>query len=247
MLITSVDNSKIKKYSSLKNRKDRNTEKLFLIEGMHLCIEANKVGILEDVLLLKDNELEFKYDKEITYVTNNVMKKLSNLTNYPNVIGVCKLVDNKDIKGNRILILDNISDPGNLGTIIRSANAFNIDTIILSENSVDIYNDKVLRASQGMIFKMNIIYGNLVEIIMKLKNDNYLILGTDVINGSDVRGIKLNKFALVMGNEGKGVSKEVKDLCDKNLYIKMNKSCESLNVGVATSILLYEIDRSTYE
>ena len=247
MLITSVDNSKIKKYALLKERKNRNTEKLFLIEGMHLCIEANKAGILEDVLLLQNNELEFNYDKEITYVSENVLKKLSNLTNYPNVIGVCKLIDKSEIKGDRILILERISDPGNLGTIIRSANAFNIDTIVLSMDSVDIYNDKVLRASQGMIFKMNIVYSELKDVINKLKKDNYLILGTDVVNGEDIRGITLSKFALIMGNEGSGISNDVKALCDKNLYIKMNKSCESLNVGVATSILLYEIDRSTYE
>ena len=247
MLITSINNSKIKKYALLKERKNRNTEKLFLIEGMHLCIEANKAGILEDVLLLQNNELEFNYDKEITYVSENVLKKLSNLTNYPNVIGVCKLIDKNEIKGDRILILERISDPGNLGTIIRSANAFNIDTIILSTDSVDIYNDKVLRASQGMIFKMNIVYSDLTTVINKLKKDNYLILGTDVVNGEDIRGITLSKFALIMGNEGSGISNDVKALCDKNLYIKMNKSCESLNVGVATSILLYEIDRSTYE
>ena len=247
MLITSVDNSKIKKYGSLKNRKDRNEAKLFLVEGMHLCIEANKLDLLEDVLLLEGNELEFSYDREITYVTENVIKKVSNLTNYPNVIGVCKLMDKKDIKGNRILILDDIADPGNMGTIIRSANAFNIDTIILSPNSVDIYNDKVLRASQGMIFNMNIIYADLMEIIPKLKKDKYLVLGTDVSNGEDVRNVQCNKFALVMGNEGRGIKKDIKALCDKNLYIKMNKTCESLNVGVATSILLYELDRSTYE
>lgn len=247
MLITSVDNSKIKKYASLKNSKNRDMEKLFLVEGMHLCIEANKAGLLEDILLLQDNELEFSYDKEITYVSENVIKKISNLTNYPNVIGVCKLMDKNTIEGNRLLILDDISDPGNMGTIIRSANAFNIDTIILSPNSVDIYNDKVLRASQGMIFNMNIIYDDLEDIIPKLKNDNYLILGTDVTSGNDVRGIHADRFALVMGNEGRGVREEIKSLCDKNLYIKMNKNCESLNVGVATSILLYELDRSNYE
>ena len=247
MEITSVDNKKIKKYVSLKNRKNRIKEKLFLVEGMHLCMEASKAGILLDILLLKNSKLEFNYDKEITYVTENVMKKLSSLTSIPNVIGVCKLLDNNIVKGDRLLLRDEVSDPGNLGTIIRSANAFNIDTIILSKTSVDIYNDKVLRASQGMIFKMNIVYSDLVDVINKLKKENYLILGTDVINGEDVRGIKFNKFALVMGNEGRGVSKEVKSLCDKNLYIKMNKNCESLNVGVATSILLYEIDRSTYE
>lgn len=247
MLITSVDNDKIKKYVALKIKKNRSIEKLFLVEGMHLCMEANKSGILEDVLLLKNNELEFNYDKEITYVTENVMKKLSSLTNIPNVIGVCKLIENCEIKGDRLLLLDDISDPGNLGTIIRSAKAFGINTIILSPNSVDIYNDKVLRSTQGMLFHMNILYGDLSKVIIDLKQKGYHILGTDVNSGSDVRLVKYSKLALVMGNEGKGVSEKVKKLVDDNLYIKMNKDCESLNVAVATSILLYELARRDYE
>ena len=94
---------------------------------------------------------------------------------------------------------------------------------------------------------MNIIYGDLFEIIPKLRDNGYLILGTNVSDGVDVRSIKTNKFALIMGNEGQGVHDEIQNLCDKNLYIKMNSDCESLNVGVATSILLYELDRSNYE
>ncbi len=249
MLITSVENNKIKKYVLLKNSKNRKQEKMFLVEGMHLCIEANKCGILEDILLLKDTELEFSYQREITYVTENVLKKVSNLTNYSNVIGICKMPEKDKIIGKRILLLDNISDPGNLGTIIRSSKSFNIDTIVLSQNSVDIYNDKVLRSTQGMLFNMNIIYDDLIKVINKLKSEKYLILGTDVDDGVDVRKIKADKFALVMGNEGHGVSEEIKNICDKNLYIKMNTDCESLNVAVATSILLYELDRgnNSYE
>jgi TrmH family RNA methyltransferase len=94
---------------------------------------------------------------------------------------------------------------------------------------------------------MNIIYGDLLEIIPRLRDNGYTILGTNVNNGIDVRDIKLSKYALIMGNEGNGVHEEIQDLCDKNLYIKMNTNCESLNVGVATSILLYELDRSNYE
>ena len=247
MEITSVDNKKIKKYVSLKERKNRNREKLFLVEGMHLCIEANKCGILEDVLLLKSTKLEFIYDKEVIYVSSNVMKKLSSLSSIPDVIGVCRLTINKEIKGDKLLLLDDIMDPGNLGTIIRSSSAFNIDTIVLSNNTVDIYNDKVLRSTQGMIFKMNIVYADLEEIIKKLKLDNYHILGTDVNTGIDVRGINYQKYALIVGNEGRGVSENLKKLADENIYIKMNNNCESLNVAVATSILLYELDRRNYE
>ena len=247
MLITSVENKMIKRYASLKNTKDRKKEGLFLVEGMHMCYEANKNGLLVDLIMLDNTNISFNYAGEITYVTTNVMKKLSNLTNPTNIIGVCRIFDNNEITGNHILVLDDISDPGNIGTIIRSSKAFDVDTIILSNNSIDIYNDKVLRSTQGMIFNMNIVYGDLLDIIPKLHEEGYLILGTNVSDGVDVRSIKTSKFALVMGNEGQGVKPEIQDICDKNLYIKMNPNCESLNVGVATSILLYEINRSNYE
>ena len=247
MLITSVDNKKVKKYVSLKNSKERKNEGLFLVEGMHMCYEANKCGLLVDLIVLEDTDISFNYAGEITYVTNNVLKKISNLTNPTNVIGVCRIIDNNEIVGNHILILDDVQDPGNIGTIIRSSKAFNIDTIILSNNSCDIYNDKVLRSTQGMIFNTNIIYGDLLDIIPRLSDNGYTILSTNVSNGEDVRGVKVNKYALIMGNEGNGVHEEIQKLCDKNLYIKMNDECESLNVGVATSILLYELDRSNYE
>ena len=247
MLITSVDNKKIKRYVSLKNSRDRKKEGLFLVEGMHMCYEANKSGLLVDILVLENTELSFDYSNEITYVTENVMKKVSNLSSPTTVIGICEILDNENIIGNNILLLDEVSDPGNIGTIIRSASAFNVDTIILSNNSVDIYNDKVLRSTQGMIFNMNIIYGELLDIIPKLRDNGYTILGTNVNNGEDVRNIKVSKYALIMGNEGRGVQEEIQNMCDKNLYINMNPNCESLNVGVATSILLYELNRSSYE
>ena len=247
MLITSVDNKKIKRYVSLKNAKDRKKEGLFIVEGMHMCYEANKNGLLVDLIVLENSEITFSYAGVITYVTENVMKKVSNLLNPTTVIGICNALDNKEIIGDHILLLDEVSDPGNIGTIIRSASAFNVDTIILSNNSVDIYNDKVLRSTQGMIFNMNIIYGDLLDIIPKLRDNGYTILGTNVSDGVDVRDIKLSKFALIMGNEGQGVHEEIQSLCDKNLYIKMNSNCESLNVGVATGILLYELNRSNYE
>lgn len=241
MIITSLDNKKIKKYHSLKTNKGRKIEKLFLIEGMHLCEEAYKANILVDILIEENTKLSFNYDKEITFVTEHILNKLSNLTNHSKIIGICKIIDNNKIKGNRILLLDDIADPGNLGTIIRSSKAFSIDTIILSKNSVDIYNDKVLRSTEGMLFTMNIIYADLFQVIKELKKDHYLILGTDVKSGIDARSIKTDKYALIMGNEGHGVNKELLKLTDKNLYIKMDKNCESLNVAVATSILLYEL------
>ena len=169
------------------------------------------------------------------------MKKLSDMDSIPKVIGIAKMNENKNVLGDRIIILDGIQDPGNLGTIIRSGVAFNATDIILSDTSVDLYNDKVIRASQGMIFKINIERHNLIEFINELKKQDYIILGTNVKEGIDVRNIDVKKYAIVMGNEGQGVSTEVEKLCDKNIYIKTNESVESLNVGVATSIILYEL------
>lgn len=241
MVITSLDNKKIKNYIKLKIKKYRDLEKMFLIDGEHLVYEAIKSKVLVDLLVLEDYENNF--DFPYTVVSLNVMKKLSNMDSVPKVIGVVKFLENKEISGNKVLILDDIQDPGNLGTIIRSSLAFNVKDIILSSNTVDLYNDKVIRSSQGMIFKVNVLKGDLKELILDLKNKNYLILGTDVNEGIDVCEVNPNKFALIMGNEGKGVSQDLKKMCDKNLYIKMNNQVESLNVGVATSILLYELNR----
>ena len=158
-------------------------------------------------------------------------------------MGVCEKKHDQ-IKGDHLLILDEIQDPGNLGTIIRSAVAFNIDTIILSKNTVDLYNEKVLRATQGLIFSINIVRADLPEAIIALKKQNFKIYATKVNGGKTLKNIeKPAKFAIIMGNEGNGVSNSLLELCDDYLYIPMNGKCESLNVGVATSIILYELDK----
>ena len=241
MVITSITNNKIKKYLKLKNKKYRDIDKLFLIEGEHLVLEAIKSNRLVDLLVLEDTNIDIDFN--YTYTTFDILKKLSSLESVPKMIGVCKYLESKEISSNKVLILDGVQDPGNLGTIIRSSLAFDVHDIVLSLNTVDIYNEKVIRSTQGMLFKVNIIRSDLETIIKDLKNKGYLILGTDVNLGVDVRDIKFEKMALVMGNEGQGVSQSIKKMCDKNLYIKMNKDVESLNVGVATSILLYELNR----
>ena len=159
------------------------------------------------------------------------------------MIAIVKKKKEEDYK-NKLILIDSIQDPGNLGTIIRSAVAFNIDTVVLGNNTVDLYNEKVIRATQGLLFHINIIKRDLKEFVKKLKNDNYQILGTKVTHGTLVENISLkNKYAFIMGNEGNGVDEELLDLCDDYLYIGMNDLCESLNVGVASSIILYELDK----
>ena len=158
-------------------------------------------------------------------------------------MGVCKKIEEQEI-GSKILILDDVQDPGNLGTIIRSAVAFNVDTIVLSKNTVDLYNSKVLRATQGLIFHVNIIVRDLKEFVPFLKQNNYTIYGTRVTHGKSLKDIyKSKKFAIIVGNEGSGLSDEMIELTDEFIYIEMNSNCESLNVGVATSIILYELDK----
>lgn len=241
MVIESVDNKKIKNLRKLKQKKYRDKEKKFLIEGIHLVLEAYKSGNLLEVILESNEEIDINI--ETTYVTKEVLKSLSELEVPYNIIGVCKFSEEKEI-GDKVLILDDIQDPGNLGTIIRSSVAFNVDTIILSKGTVDLYNSKVLRASQGMNFHINILRNDIENCILKLKEDGYKIYTTDVNNGKRVKSINNNgKCAIIMGNEGRGVSEELKELADEKIYINMNENCESLNVAVATSIILYELSK----
>ncbi len=241
MLYTSIDNKKIKEIKKLQTKKFRDEQNLFFIESEHLVLEAYKAGYLKQ-LILEENK-EFSLDIDTMYVSANVKKYLSELESPSSVMGLCEK-KNSDVIGNHILIIDGLQDPGNLGTIIRSAVAFNVDTIILSNDTVDLYNSKVIRASQGMLFHIDVVSRDLLDEIPKLKKLGYEILGTRVTGGTDIKEVALkDKWAIIMGNEGNGVSKEVQALCDRYLYIKMNKMTESLNVGVATSIILYELDK----
>ncbi len=239
MIITSLDNKEVKYLDKLNTKKFREKEKKFLVDGEHLVEEAFKTGVLEKIIVVNDN-YNFECDKLI--VTKEIMKKISLLDTPPNIMGVCKMIDEKII-GERYLVLDRIQDPGNLGTIIRSAVAFNVDTIIMSNDTVDIYNPKVIRATQGMLFNVNFIRCDLIGIINDLKNKNIPIYVTNVKKGKNIKEMNgFSKYALIMGNEGNGVSDELKRFADANIYIPMNRFCESLNVAVATSIILYEMN-----
>ena len=170
------------------------------------------------------------------------MKLLSDQVTSAKVIGVSHKITKNNIEGN-LIVLDNIQDPGNLGTIIRSAVAFNFKTLVMSNDTVDIYNSKVIRATEGMIFNLNIIRGDIEEILNNLDKD-YVKITTDVNEGEDIKTIdfKKKKIALIIGNEGKGVRSNIASLCDKKVNIKMNELCESLNAGVCASILMYEVN-----
>ncbi|MCI6764129.1 RNA methyltransferase [bacterium] len=235
-MIESLNNEKIKYYTKLNDKKYRKSEKLFIAAGEHLVTEALKKNIVKEILLLNGEENVYG---DVTYVTSDILKKVSDLTNYPKVLAICYIKDDLKIEGN-VVALDNIKDPGNLGTIIRSAVAFNYDTILLSEECVDVYNSKVVRATEGMLFNVNIVICDLFSTLLKLKESGYKIYGTDVVNGESP-AYESNKHVLIIGSEARGMSNSIREICDKNLYIKMNDKCESLNAGVSASILMYEL------
>ena len=233
MIITSLKNEKVKYWYNLRNKKFRDQERRFLIEGDHLINEARKQNLVIETISIVDKNADY-------FVTKEIMEKISEQKSISYNAAVVRFIKEDSITGN-VLILDGVQDPGNLGTIIRSCIAFGVSNIILSDNSVDLYNSKVIRATEGMIFNINVLRRNLIEFIPIVKNLGYKIIGTDVKNGINIKDINKENIAIVMGSEGQGLSNEVKNMCDNFVYIKMDNACESLNVGVATSILLYEV------
>ena len=239
--ITSVNNKYVKYLCSLSNKKVRDEAKEFIVEGYHLVSEAYKKNRLKTVLIT-DVKDEIKGVKNIL-VSSSVIEKISNTKSPQNIIGVCVILDNNTYDCNRCVILDGVQDPGNIGTIIRTALGFNIDTVILSNDACDIYNDKVIRATQGAIFNINFIRGNLKEIIPNLKSKGIIIIGTS-LQANVIKNIeKPAKFCLVLGNEGNGVSREIQELCDINVKIDISEKLESLNVSIAGAIMMYELTK----
>ena len=235
--IESLNNEYIKELAKLKNKKYRDLSKKFLVEGYHLVSEAKEYLI--EVLIT--NEADKVDGVNNILVTKDIIKKISSTDSPQPIIGVCKYFDDKEINNSkRILLLDNLQDPGNVGTLIRSALGFGVDTVVLSHGSVDIYNDKMIRATQGAIFKVDVLEKDLVETIRELKNKNIKVFGTSLQNGKNLTSFeKENNYALVLGNEGNGVRSEILEMCDKNIFIEMNRELESLNVGIAGAIIMH--------
>ncbi len=237
MLITSQSNSKIKEIKKLFNKKYSLEKGLFIIEGENLISEAIKKKLLKELYVLDGYKCEYSF--EYNYVTLNVMKSLSDMKSIPRLLGVCSIKNNTNL-GKKIVILDNIQDPGNAGTIIRTSVAFGIDCIVFSPTCVSPYNEKVLRSSGGMIFNINIIIEDTKKIIQRIENENIKVIGSSLHTNKYLESIeKTDKYAIILGNEGSGLSREILDLCDEVIKIDMNKSCESLNVGISGGIILY--------
>lgn len=234
--IRSRQNELVKEVAKLSDAKARKQQKLFRVEGFHMLEMAKEANLIHSVFTLKEiKDLELKIPQYL--VSEEVLEKLSFTKTPQGVVCVCHLLNEKPIKSDKVLYLDGVSDPGNLGTILRTALAFGYDDVILSKNCCSIYNEKTLQASQGAIFKLNIV----TDLdLSKLKADGYQILATEIKGSISLEEVaKPKKLVLVLGNEAHGVSEEILKLADKRIRIDI-KNIDSLNVAIAGAIAMFK-------
>lgn len=239
--ITSVNNDKIKQENLLKNNKDRYEQQEFLVEGYHLVEECYKAGILKRIYIVNEKDaLKYK-DIDSIKVTKEIIKKLAYTNNPEDIIGVSGLLTNQTI-GQKIVYFDGIQDPGNVGTLIRSALGFNFDTVILGPNSASLYGDKTLRATQGALFHLSVIEDKNDGILKDLKDQGYNLIGADIKDAVNLKDADIKApLCLVLGSEGQGLRHSTQELLTKKVFIPMNTELESLNVAIAGSIIMYSL------
>ncbi len=250
MLITSKDNSKIKEIKKLKEKKYRKTA--FIVEGIKMLKEAiSEKAEIDTIIIREDTELDFKLDseleKKVIHVTKNVFETISDVVSPQGVLVVInkKIDDNKISKhADYILALDGIQDPGNLGTIIRTADSANIKQILVSKDTVDSYSPKVVRSTMGAIYRAKIIEcEDLAKTLKSLQTTGFEIVTTDLHTDKSIYDMNYNKKIVVIGNEANGVTPEIRELSNYRVKIPMLGKTESLNAAVATGIMIYEYVR----
>ncbi|WP_028043943.1 TrmH family RNA methyltransferase [Candidatus Stoquefichus massiliensis] len=236
-MITSIQNETIKKIMKLKQKKYRDEMNLYLIEGFHLVEEARKHQCIRYIITTLDQH----FDEETLYVSESIMKKLAFTKTPQPIMAVCHKPHNQQLQenGKRYVLLDRVQDPGNVGTIMRTALAFGYDQIIMSPDCVDLYNDKVVRATQGALFQMNVCIMNLTEAIRFLQDIGVDVYGTCLHQAQSIDSYNSKeRMAFIMGNEGQGVSEDILGLCNHRLYIPI-QTVESLNVAIAAAVTMY--------
>ena len=244
--IQSVQNEKVKEWKKLLQKKGRDATNQYIVEGLHLVEEACKYPVLiQSVIIRQDLTLPewIPSNVEIFQVSNEVAKAIADTETNQGIFAICKkedhLVSNQAIS---FLLLDAIQDPGNLGTIIRTADAAGVDTIILGEGTVDLYNPKVIRSAQGSHFHVPVIKGNLFEWVGQLKASGVTVFGTALEGAEPFFQVEPRPpFALILGNEGNGVNPKLLEQTSQNLYVPIYGKSESLNVTIAGGILLYHL------
>ena len=242
-----ISKAKLKQFAAFKAQKQCDGAGLFVVEGVKMVEEALRCDVDIEVLCATEEWMEGKLENELPmehYVVNQEeLERLSSLKSPNQVWALCRRGEMKSVKATMgiTLALDHLQDPGNLGTIIRSADWFGIRNIVCSKDTVSCYNPKVVQSTMGGLFRMKIEYVDLVE---WLKECNKPICGA-LLEGKDVYREELPMDGvLVIGNESRGISEAVKGLINCPLTIpNIGETCESLNAGVAASILMSEFAR----
>lgn len=258
MTITSKDNETIKHIKKLKEKKYRDEYNEFIVEGIKMIEEALAENArIKSIIICDDcksqgnipNELMYEIAKlNCIYVSEKIFSSISDVINPQGIMAIIEknATQEKEIdyQESNFLILDNIQDPGNMGTILRTADSLKIKQIIVSKGTADIYNLKVVRSTMGAIFRIKVIESeNLVKTIKEMKKRKIKVYATDLKTDKSIYDVDYNKSAIVIGNEANGVSKEVLDEATAKIKIPMIGKTESLNAAVATSIILYHAYR----
>ena len=255
--ITSKDNSLVKHIKRLKEKKYRDEYGEYAVEGLKLIKEAVQENADIKHIVVCDGcdnsemiESHLKYEMarlDFIYVPQNIFKLLSDVENPQGVLAVISKPNKEsDINLNEdiILALDDIQDPGNLGTILRTADSVGLKQILVSKGTADAYNPKVVRSTMGAIFRVNVIEcENLKESLKNLQKKDYKVMTTSLKSKKTIYEVNYKKKIIVIGNEANGVSKEILNIADEKVIIPMLGKTESLNASVATGAILYEYVR----
>ena len=257
LVITSKDNELVKNIKKLKEKKYRDLNNQFIVEGIKIVAEAIEENADIDCIVVcedcvNDGSIDKKLLYEIAkfkciYVTEKIFGTLTDVTNPQGILAVINRKNennNIDYTADFIVVLDGIQDPGNLGTILRTVDSANLKQIIVSKETADSFNPKVVRSTMGGIFRVNILKSdNLIDTLKKLQKQGFEIVVTSLDTSNSIYDINYNKKVVVIGNEANGVSKEIQELADKKVIIPMLGKTESLNAGVAAGIMIYEYVR----
>ena len=241
--ITSTKNKWVKYVQQLQKPRHRKQHRAFVLEGWHLVEEAVKEGANIQTVFTTSDSLPFQVNCPCYHVTEHVLKAMATTPTPQGIIAIASQLEQPKIEQltGRLLVLDNVQDPGNVGTMIRTADAAGYDGVIINQGSVDIYNPKVIRSTQGSLYHLPIVYTEIEQWMEQFKAQGGCIYGTELNEAAvDYRTLQPSlPFAVVMGNEGQGVSQSILKQTTKNVYLPMKGRAESLNVAVATGILLF--------
>lgn len=248
---TSVNNPQIKAIGKLNQKKYREESGYYLIEGFHLVEEALKARVKYREILATEEALSrlaqqgLAYDEgKLIKISQSVASHLSSTKNSQDIFMTVKInqPEHFDFSYGKWVLLDDLADPGNVGTIIRTADAAGFDGVILSNKTVDLYNPKVQRSMQGSQFHLNLIKADLPEAIASLQDADIPVYASLLDPSAKQLGdfAPVAQVALIIGNEAHGVSPEIAALADEKLYIPIKGRAESLNAAVAAGIMIYQ-------